>query len=59
MGRTGHRGASPILLHGPVADVETNAERVLALLERAGVAFTAECYSPDDELLREWKVGCT
>src|SRR4051812_44556763 len=43
--------ASPILMHGPVADVAANAERVLAVLGRAGVAFTAECYGPDDELL--------
>jgi hypothetical protein len=49
--------ASPILMHGPVADVEANAERVLAVLTGAGVAFTAECYGPDDELLREWRAG--
>src|SRR5689334_5896058 len=41
---------SPILLHGPVADVEANAERVLAVLRRARVVFGAECYGPDDEL---------
>jgi hypothetical protein len=26
-------------------------------LERAGLAFSAECYSPDDELLGEWRAG--
>jgi len=49
--------ASPILMHGPVADVPPNAERVLAVLERAWVALTAECYGPDGEPLREWKAG--
>lgn len=48
---------APVLVHGPVADVETNAERVLAVLEPAGVALTAECYGPGGELLREWRGG--
>jgi hypothetical protein len=45
---------SPTLLHGPVADVEANAEQALAILKRANVAFSAECYSPNGELLRQW-----
>jgi len=49
--------ASPILMHGPVADVESNAERVLLVLELAGVAFTAECYGPGGDLLQKWKGG--
>jgi hypothetical protein len=46
---------SPVLLHGPVADVQANAERVLAVLRKAGVAFTAESFDAGGELLREWK----
>lgn len=49
--------AAPMLMHGPIADVATNAARILAVLELAGIAYTAECYSPDDELLREWRAG--
>ena len=46
--------AAPTLVHGPVADVAANAGRVLAVLAGAGVPFTAECYGPDGEMLREW-----
>jgi len=46
--------AAPVLVHGPVADVAANADRVLAVLGRAGGAVTAECYGPGGELLREW-----
>lgn len=46
---------SPILLHGPVDDVESNADRILAPLRAAGVADTAECYGVSGELLREWR----
>jgi hypothetical protein len=49
--------ASPILMHGPVADVAVNAERLFAVLERAGVTFTAESYGPGGELLREWRTA--
>ena len=38
--------ASPILLHGPVADVEANAARILAVLEKTGLVFGAESYRP-------------
>jgi hypothetical protein len=44
---------SPILMHGLVADVLANAEEVVAPLRAVGVSFTAECYGPDGELLRE------
>ena len=44
---------SPILMHGPVADVLTRAEELVAPLRAAGVSFTAECYGPGGELLRE------
>jgi hypothetical protein len=44
---------SPILMHGPVADVLAHAEELVAPLRAAGVSFTAECYGPDGELLRE------
>ena len=46
---------SPILLHGPVADVHENAERVLATLRHAGVAYTAESYDAEGGLLREYR----
>jgi hypothetical protein len=44
---------SPILMHGPVADVVAHAEELVAPLRAAGVRFTAECYGPwpDKELL--------
>jgi len=45
---------APILMHGPVADVEVNAERILAVLRRADVTVTAECYGVSGKLLREW-----
>jgi hypothetical protein len=44
---------SPILMHGPVADVLANAEELVAPLRAAGISFTAECYGPDGNLLRE------
>jgi hypothetical protein len=48
---------SPILMHGPVADVESNVDRILAPLRAAGVADTAECYDAGGEMLREWRWG--
>jgi hypothetical protein len=46
---------SPILMHGPVADLMARAEELVAPLRAAGVAFTAECYGPEPgrELLLE------
>lgn len=44
---------SPILMHGSVTDVVAHAEDLVAPLRAAGVSFTAECYGPDEELLRE------
>jgi hypothetical protein len=46
---------SPILMHGPVADLPARAEELVAPLRSAGVSFTAECYGPepDRELLLE------
>ena len=40
---------SPILMHGPVAELLDRAEELVAPLRAAGVAFTAECYGPDPE----------
>ena len=40
-------------MHGALADVLGNAEELVAPLRAAGVSFTAECYGPDGELLRE------
>jgi hypothetical protein len=46
---------SPILMHGLVADVAANGDRVLAPLRAGGVGFTAEGYGPENELVREWR----
>lgn len=46
-------GESPILMHGPVTDLAANAETLVAPLRAAGITFTAECYSPKADLLRE------
>jgi hypothetical protein len=46
---------SPILLHGPVADVEANADRILAVLRDAGIGYTAENYNAGGSLLREFR----
>jgi hypothetical protein len=50
---------SPILMHGPVADLPARAEELVAPLRAAGIEFTAECYGPDPEreLLLELKSG--
>jgi hypothetical protein len=52
-------GESPILLHGPVAQVLLNVEAILAPLREAGVSYTAECHGEAAELLRkdEWHAG--
>lgn len=48
---------SPILLHGPVADVEANVDQILAPLRSAGIGYTAECYDDAGELLQQWEWG--
>ncbi len=40
---------SPILMHGPVADLPGRVEELVAPLRDAGVKFNAECYGPDPE----------
>src|SRR5690349_14668301 len=40
---------SPILMHGPVADLPARAEELVAPLRAAGVSFTAECYGPEPD----------
>jgi hypothetical protein len=45
----------PILMHGPVADVLTNSEKLLARLRQAGIEYTAECYDEHGALLREYR----
>ena len=46
--------ASPILMNGMEADVMTHAEELLAPLRRSKITFSAECYGPYGELLREF-----
>jgi hypothetical protein len=46
---------SPILMHGPVAEVAANVERILAPLREAGVGHTAECHDADGHHLREFR----
>ena len=48
---------SPMLLHGPVAEVEVNADRILATLRAAGIGYAAECYDAAGVLLKRWKWG--
>jgi hypothetical protein len=52
-------GDSPILLHGSVADVLVNADRILEPLVKAGIAHTAECYGEDEVLLKEYAWSAT
>ncbi len=40
---------SPVLMHGPVADLPARAEELVAPLRAAGVAFAAECYGPEPD----------
>ncbi len=46
---------APILMHGPVANLRSRGEELVAPLRNAGVAFTAECYGPEParELMME------
>lgn len=39
-------GESPVLMHGPVADLPDRVEELVAPLRAAGVTFAAECYGP-------------
>lgn len=50
-------GDVPILLHGPVANVAANAHRILQPLQEAGIAYTAECYGENKELLETFEHG--
>jgi hypothetical protein len=45
----------PILMHGPVADVLANADRLLKPLRDAGVKYSAEAYDDEGNLIMEWK----
>jgi hypothetical protein len=48
---------SLFILHGPVADIEANADRILAPLRSAGVAYEGGCYGEGEEPLREFRWG--
>lgn len=45
-------GASPFLLHGPMAAVLSNAPQVVQFCRRMGIGCTAECYGEDGDLLK-------
>ncbi|RSZ24205.1 hypothetical protein EJO66_32025 [Variovorax beijingensis] len=48
-------GTFPILLHGPVANIDQNAEFILQTLRDAGVRYKAESYGDDPAvILREF-----
>jgi lysophospholipid acyltransferase (LPLAT)-like uncharacterized protein len=49
---------SPVLMHGTVADVLIDAERLLAVLREAGIKYIAEGYNERGELLREFRSMC-
>ena len=38
-----------------MAEVEANADRILAALRAAGIGYKAAGYDADGELLREWE----
>ncbi len=40
---------SPILIHGPVANLPTRIEDLVAPLRNADVSFNAECYGPEPD----------
>jgi hypothetical protein len=46
---------SPVLLHGPVDPGDGNPDKIVAILKRAGLPFTAELYAEDHSLIREWR----
>jgi hypothetical protein len=43
--------ATPVLLHGAVAQPDVNLDAVVAPLSEAGVAFSCECYAHDGSLI--------
>lgn len=46
---------APVLMHGPVADVLANAEKLLARLREAQIEYSAECYDENGALLQEYR----
>jgi hypothetical protein len=50
---------NPILLHGSVTDVVTNAQHILEPIRATNITYTAECYGEDDRLLEQffWSGG--
>ena len=45
----------PILMHGPIANIAVNVEKVLARLREAGIEYFGECYDENRELLQEFR----
>jgi hypothetical protein len=43
--------SSPVLVHGPVADVIVNCRRIVEPLTAAGLSGTFECYNESDEMI--------
>jgi hypothetical protein len=50
-------GGSPILMHGAVADVVVNLDRILSPLREAGICYSGECYDGGGKLLGEYNSG--
>jgi hypothetical protein len=48
---------SPILMHGAVADVVANLDRILSPLREAGICYSGECYDEGAKLLGEYNSG--
>jgi hypothetical protein len=46
--------SNPILLHGAVADPLENIPRLLELLEREGITYSAEAYDQSGNPLAQW-----
>ncbi len=50
-------GNDPILLHGPVADISCNVDRIAGVLAKSGQPYSLECYDDGNTLLKvvEWQ----
>jgi hypothetical protein len=49
--------SNPVLLHGPVADVTVNGQRIVEPLVAAGLSGSFECYDEANALILEKSFG--